>query len=74
MESKWKERKENLLNDHRKFERVTLKKDAFLNSVVNQKKHMDTIFKNSVDSNSMSKEIWKSMKPAGTRSGTMYGL
>ena len=46
---------ENLLSDERKFEIVTLKNDIFLNFVVNQEKRMDTIFKNLVDSNSMSK-------------------
>ena len=50
-------RMENLLSDERKFERVTLKNDAFLNFVVNQEKRIDTIFKNLVDSNSMSKEM-----------------
>ena len=67
-------RMENILSDERKFERVTLKNDAFLNFVVNQEKCIDTIFKNLVDSNSMSKEMRKSIKPVGTRSGTMYGL
>ena len=67
-------RMENLLSDERKFERVTLKNDAFLNFVVNQGKHIDTIFKNLVDSNSMSKEMRKSIKPVGTRPGTRYGL
>ena len=37
----------------KKIERVTLRNDAFLNFVVNQEKHIDTIFKNLVDSNSM---------------------
>ena len=64
---------ENLLSDQRKFEKVTLKNDAFLNFVVNQEKHIDTIFKNLVDSNSMSKEICKFVKPVGTRPGIMYG-
>ena len=67
-------RMENLLSDERKFERVTLKNDAFLNFVVNQEKRIDTIFKNLVDSNSMSKEMRKSIKPVGTTPGTMYGL
>ena len=35
---------------------------------------MDTIFKNLVDSNSMSKEMRKSIKPVGTRPGTMYRI
>ena len=48
--------------------------DAFLSFVVNQKKSIGIIFKNLVDSNSMSKEMDKSVKPVGTRLGTMYGL
>ena len=56
-------RMENLLSDQTKFERVTLKNDAFLDFVVNQEKCIDIIFKNLVHSsstskdNSMSKEI-----------------
>ena len=64
---------ENLLSDQRKFEKVTLKNDAFPNVVVNQEKRIDTIFKNLVDSNSMSKEMCKFVKPVGTRPGIMYG-
>ena len=48
-------RMKNLLSDQRKFEKVTLKNDAFLNFVVNQGKRIDTIFKNLVDSKCMSK-------------------
>ena len=44
---------ENLLSDKRKSE--NLKNGAFLNFAGNQEKHIDTIFKNLVDSNSM----WK---------------
>ena len=47
---------ENLLSNQRKFERTTLKNDAFVNFVVNQKKRIDTIFKNLFDSSSMSKK------------------
>ena len=64
---------ENLLSDQRKFEKVTLKNDAFLNFAVNQEKHIDTIFKNLVDPNGMSKEMCKFVKPVETRSGIMYG-
>ena len=67
-------RMENLLSVQRKFERVALKNDAFLNFVVNQEKGVDNIFKNLVDSNSMSKEMRKSIKRVGTRPGTIYGL
>ena len=65
---------ENLLSDQRKFEKVALKNDTFLNFVVNQEKRIDFIFKNLVDSNSMSKEMRKSIKPVGSRPDTMYGL
>ena len=41
--------------------------------MVNQEKRIDTIFKKLVDSNSMSKEIRKFVKPVGTRPGIMYG-
>ena len=64
---------ENLLSDQRKFEKVTLKNDAFLNFVVNQEKRIDTIFKKLVDSNSMSKEMRKFVKPVGTRPSIMCG-
>ena len=67
-------RMEKVLSDKRKFERVSLKNDAFLNFVVNQEKRKDTIFKNLVDSNSVSKKMRKSIKSVGTRPGTMYGL
>ena len=63
----------NLLSDQRKFEKGTFKNDAFLNFVFNQEKRIDTIFKNLVDSNSMSKEMRKFVKPMGTRSSVMYG-
>ena len=39
-------RMENLLSDQRKFERVSLKNDTFLNFAVNQEKRIDTIFRN----------------------------
>ena len=45
-----------------------------LSFVVNQEKRIDTIFKSLVDSNSMSKEMRKSIKPVGTRPGTMYWI
>ena len=50
-----------------------MKNGVFLNFVVNQEKCIDTIFKNLVDSNSMSKEMRKFVKPVGTRPDIMYG-
>ena len=61
------------LSDQRKFEKITLQNDAFLNFVVNQEERMDTIFKNLVDSNNMSNEMRKIVKPVGTMPGIMYG-
>ena len=66
-------RMENLLSDQRKSEKGTLKNDAFLNFVINQEKRIDTILKILVDSNSMSKEMCKFVKPVVTRPGIMYG-
>ena len=65
--------RENLLSDQIKFEIVTLKTDAFLNFIVNQEKRIDAIFKNLVDSSSMSKEMCKSVKSVGTGPGIIYG-
>ena len=53
---------------------LTLKNCAFLNFAVHQEKPIDTIFKNLFDSKSMSKESLNSIKPVGTRPGTMYEL
>ena len=64
---------ENLISDQGKFENVTLKNDAFLDFIVSQEKRLDTIFKKRIDSNSMSKEMRKFVKPVGTRPGIMYG-
>ena len=41
---------------------------------MNREKRINTIFKNLVDSNSMSKEMRKSIKPVESRPDTMYGL
>ena len=65
---------ENLLSNQKKKieKKITLNNDTFLNFLVNQEKCIDTTFKNLTDSNSMSKEICKSVKPVGTRPGIMY--
>ena len=65
---------ENLLSDQRKFGKVTFENDAFLNFVINQEKRVETLFMNLVNSNSMSKEMRKSVKTVRTSQGTMYGL
>ena len=67
-------RTENILSDQRKFKRITLKYDTFLNFKLNKEKPIGTIFKNLIDSNSISKEMWKSVKLVVTRPGTKYWL
>ena len=64
---------ENLLSYQRKFEKVSLKNGAFLYFAVNQKKRKDTIFKDLLDSNSISKEMRKFVKQVETRPGIIYG-
>ena len=51
--------KENLEGDQRKFEKVTLNNEAFVNSVVNKEKYVETIFKNLIDSNVYQKKCTK---------------
>ena len=55
------------------LKKVTLKNYAFLIFEVNQEKRIDTISKNLVDSNIMSKEMRKFVKPVRTWPGIMYG-
>ena len=44
-----------------------------LNFVTSQEKRIDKIYRTLVDSDSMSEEIWKYVKPVGTRPGILYG-
>ena len=64
---------ENVLSGQSKFQKIALKDGNFLNFITNQKKHIDKIYKKLVDSNSMSEETRKDLKPVGTRPGKMYG-
>ena len=53
----------NHLTEHKKFEELISKNDAFVNFAVNQQKRKGTVFKNLVDSNNASKEMRISVKP-----------
>ena len=64
--SKPTSREWRILSNQIKLERGTLENDPFWNFVVNPEKCKDAIFKNLVDSESMSKEMPKSIKPVGT--------
>ena len=55
-----------ILSNQIKLERGTLENDSFWNFVVNQEKCKEIIFNNLVDSECMSKEMPKSIKPVGT--------
>ena len=50
-----------------------VKDDNFLNFITSQEKRIDKIYKKLVDSNSMSEETRRHLKPVGTRPGIMYG-
>ena len=49
----YSKRMENFLSDQRKFEKVTVQNDAFLNFVGNEEKRTDNVFKNVVNSKLM---------------------
>ena len=68
------DKRENLLNDTRKFEKINLKNHRILNFGVNQEKRVDNIFKKLVATNNISEETKKSLQPIGTKPGIMYGL
>ena len=63
-----------LLNDTQKFEETNLKNDGILNLAVNQEKYVENILKKLVASISISGKTRRSLKPFGTRPGTIYGL
>ena len=63
---------ENFLSDQSKFQKIALKDDNFLNFITSRKKRIDKIYKKLVDSNSISEETRKHLKPMGTRPGIMY--
>ena len=64
---------ENLLSDQSKFQKTMIKDDDHLNFLTSQKKRIDKIYKKLVDSNNMSEETRRHLKPVGTRPGIMYG-
>ena len=64
---------ENTLSDQRKFQKIASKDNNFLNFITSQEKLTDKIYKKLIDSNSMSEETRRHLKPVGTRPGIMYG-
>ena len=64
---------ENFLSDQSKFQKITIKDDNLLNFITSQEKRIDKIYKKLVDSNSMSEETRRHLKPMGTRPEKMYG-
>ena len=61
----------NILNDQKKFSKVSLKDDTLLNFAINQEKHVDKVLKKLVESKSMAEITRKCLKPVGTRPGVM---
>ena len=66
-------KKNDILSDQRKFGKVSLKDDAFLNFAINQEKHADKVLKKLVESKSMTDKTRTPLKAVGTRPGIMYG-
>ena len=64
----------DILRDQKKFSKASLKDHTLLNFAINQEKHVDKVLKKLVESKSMTEITRKSLKPAGTRPGVMYGL
>ena len=65
-------KKNDILSDQRKFGKVSLKDDAFLNFAINQEKPADKVLKKLVESKSMTDKTRTSLKAVGTRPGIMY--
>ena len=64
---------ENFLNDQSTFQKTAVKDDNFLDFTTSQEKRNDKIYEKLVDSNSMSEETRRHLKPVGTRPGILYG-
>ena len=54
---------ESFLSDQSKFQKTAVKDDSFLNFITSQEKHIDKIYQKLIDSNSMSKETQRHLKP-----------
>ena len=63
------EKMNDILSDHKKFSKVSLKDDTF---AINHEKHVDKVLKKFVESKSMTEKTRKRLKPVGTRQGIMY--
>ena len=64
---------ESFLSDQSKFQKTAVKDDNFLNFITSQEKRINKICKKLADSNSMSQETPRHLKPVETRSGIMCG-
>ena len=63
---------EKFLKDQSKFQKIALKDDNFWNFVTSKQKPINKSYKKLVDSNSMSEETQKHLKPVGSRPRIMY--
>ena len=66
------ENMENFLSDQSKFHKTDVKNDNFFNFITSQEKRIGKIYKKLVDSNSMSEETQRHLKPVRTRPGIMH--
>ena len=63
---------EKNLSDQSKFQKIVLKDDNCWNFITSKQKSINKSYKKLVDSNSMSEEIQKHLKPVGSRPGILY--
>ena len=64
---------ENFLSYQSKFQKITLKDDNFSDSITSREKRIGKIYKKFVDSNSMSEETQRHLKPVEATPGIRYG-
>ena len=64
----------NILSDSSKFTQVSVAEDKQLNFNVNVEKHIADLLKDLKNSEGISKTVYKSLKPRGSRFGIIHDL
>ena len=72
--SDYLEKMRNILSDSSKFTQVSIAEDKQMNFIVNVEKHITDLLKDLKNSKVISKTVYKSLKPRGSRFGILYGL
>ena len=72
--STYNKKMEMILSDHSKFLKLYLPDNNLLKFSMNQEKLFVNVLKTLKDTNKLSEQKYRSLKPKGTRPGIMYGL